>query len=94
MRWVIGSHPNYDIYLSNPHYLRVNRDYDISKVVGYFRSVHYQLGFSFHRYDFISSELKYSEKISFWRYEGFVGHRTPNKLIYSIPYTLVFTEVL
>lgn len=93
MRWAISGYPSYDIYISDPYYLRINRNYDISKVVGYFRSAHYQLGFSFHRYDFTSSK-RCSEKISFWCYEGFVGHRTRNNLIYSLPYSLVFSNVL
>jgi len=85
---------DYEIFIFGPFCIKVDGGYQILKEVGYFRSVHYQIGLAYHRYDFILSESKYGEKISFWRYEAFFGSRLFDRLAYLLPYSLVFSEVL
>lgn len=94
MRQLGDEYQDYSLFIFGPFGVKVDGGYYIFKEVGYFRNVHYQIGLVYHRYDFILFESRYGEKISFWRYEAFLGARLFGKLIYLLPYSLVFSEVL
>lgn len=96
--------PLYSYYYSRPLYIKKRKDteYFIYRTIIYNYPLHLQYGLCSHRYDFNFSKLsksKYSgRRICIFRFQAFAEYRAigseTESSVHSVPYALVFTEVL